>query len=100
MARVLGFGALFVYGEARGPEARAIWCSEIKVYRIARFLASIKSTVTIPMQGYAGKYCSKPERYFFMESEKNGVKCWLKARTVGLCATFNRLLHYHCVRRS
>ena len=44
-------------------------------------------------RGYAGKYCSKPERYFFMESEKNGVKCWLKARTVGLCAAFNRLLH-------
>ena len=49
-------------------------------------------------RGYAGKYCAKPERYFFMESEKNGVKCWLKARTVGLCATYNRLLNYHCVR--
>ena len=32
-------------------------------------------------RNYAGKYASKPERYFFMESEKNGVKCWLKART-------------------
>ena len=49
-------------------------------------------------RNYAGKYAAKPERYFFMESEKNGVKCWLKARTVGLCATFNRLLNYHCVR--
>ena len=27
-------------------------------------------------RGYAGKYCSKPERYFFMEGEKNGVKSW------------------------
>ena len=33
-----------------------------------------------------------------MESEKNGVKFWLKARTVGLCAAFNRLLGYHSVR--
>ena len=33
-----------------------------------------------------------------MESEKNGVKCWLKARTVGLCATFNRLIGFWCVR--
>ena len=49
-------------------------------------------------RNYAGKYASKPERYFFMESEKNGVKCWLKARTVGLCAAFNRLLNFHCVR--
>ena len=51
-------------------------------------------------RGYAGKYCSKPERYFFMESEKNGVKFWLRARTVGLCATFNRLLGYHVVRNT
>jgi len=27
-------------------------------------------------RGYAGKYCSKPERYLFMEGEKNGVKSW------------------------
>ena len=27
-------------------------------------------------RGYAGKYCSKPERYFFLEGEKNGVKAW------------------------
>ena len=38
-----------------------------------------------------------PARYF-MESEKNGVKFWLKARTIGLCAAFNRLLGYHPVR--
>ena len=35
-------------------------------------------------RNYAGKYASKPEQYFFMESEKNGVKCWLKARTLSL----------------
>ena len=35
---------------------------------------------------------------YFMESEKNGVRFWLKARTVGLCAAFNRLLGYHPVR--
>ena len=33
-----------------------------------------------------------------MESERNGVKSWLKARTIGLCACFNRLLGYHPVR--
>ena len=33
-----------------------------------------------------------------MESEKNGLKFWLKARTIGLCACFNRLLGYHPVR--
>ena len=33
-----------------------------------------------------------------MESEKNGVRFWLKARTIGLCAAFNRLLGYHPVR--
>jgi hypothetical protein len=27
-------------------------------------------------RGYAAKYCSKPERYFFLEGEKNGVKAW------------------------
>ena len=27
-------------------------------------------------RGYAAKYCSKPERYFFLEGEKNGVKSW------------------------
>ena len=36
--------------------------------------------------------------WYFMESEKNGVKSWLKALTIGLCATFNRLLGYHPVR--
>ena len=44
------------------------------------------------------RYCSKPERYFYMESERNGVKYWLKARTIGLCSTYNRLMCFKPVR--
>ena len=33
-----------------------------------------------------GTVCTE-ERYYFLESEKNGLKFWLRARTVGLCAT-------------
>ena len=47
---------------------------------------------------YAAKYCSKPEPWYFLETEKNGLKDWLKARTVGLCMAFNRILHFHVVR--
>ena len=35
-----------------------------------------------------------------MESEKNGVKFLLRARTVGLCATYNRLLAYRVARNT
>ena len=49
-------------------------------------------------RGYAGKYASKPEKYFYMEIEKNSAKFWLKARTVGVCSTYNRLLNFHVVR--
>ena len=33
-----------------------------------------------------------------METENNGLKEWLKCRTVGLCMVFNRLLNFHVVR--
>ena len=33
-----------------------------------------------------------------MESEKNGVKTWLKARTLGLCSALNRQMDFHTVR--
>ena len=36
--------------------------------------------------------------WYFLDSEKNGVKSWLMARTICLCACFNRLLGYHPVR--
>ena len=33
-----------------------------------------------------------------METERNGLKDWLKCRTVGLCMAYNRLLNFHIVR--
>jgi hypothetical protein len=48
---------------------------------------------------YAGKYASKPEKHYFLETEKEGgVRDFLKCRTVGLCMTHNRLLNFHVVR--
>ena len=41
-------------------------------------------------RGYAGKYCSKPEAWYYMETEKNCLKDWLKCRTVGLCIRLRR----------
>ena len=35
-------------------------------------------------RAYATKYASKPEKWYFMETEKNGLKDWLKCRTVGI----------------
>ena len=47
---------------------------------------------------YAAKYASKPEKWYYMEVERNGVKDFLQCRTVGLCMTHNRLLNFHVVR--
>ena len=47
---------------------------------------------------YAGKYASKGEKYYFLETQRDGVKDFLKARTVGLCMCHNRLLNFHVVR--
>ena len=33
-----------------------------------------------------------------IEVTKNGLKDWLKSRTVGLCMVFNRILNFHVVR--
>ena len=55
-------------------------------------------TLARQARGYAGKYCSKPEAWYFLETEKNGLKDWLKCRTVGLCMAYNRLLNFHIVR--
>ena len=49
-------------------------------------------------RAYATKYCSKPEKWYFLETVADGLKNWLKARTVGLCMAFNRLLSFHVVR--
>ena len=47
---------------------------------------------------YAGKYASKPEKWYYLETERDGVKDFLQCRTVGLCMTHNRLLNFHVVR--
>ena len=49
-------------------------------------------------RAYATKYCSKPEKWYFLETVADGLKNWLKARTVGVCMAFNRLLSFHVVR--
>ncbi len=41
---------------------------------------------------------SKPERWFFVQSMNNGLEHWLRARTVGLCMTYNRLMEFRVVR--
>ena len=43
-------------------------------------------------------YVLLPYYRYYMETEKNGLKDWLKCRTVGLCMAFNRLLNFHVVR--
>ena len=47
---------------------------------------------------YAGKYASKPEQHYYVETEKDSVKFFLKARTVGLCMAYNRLMGFRVVR--
>jgi hypothetical protein len=47
---------------------------------------------------YANKYASKSEKWYFLETERDGVKDFLKCRTVGLCMAHNRLLKFHVVR--
>ena len=47
---------------------------------------------------YATKYAGKPEKWYFLEGDRSGVKEFLKCRTVGLCMAHNRLLNFHVVR--
>ena len=47
---------------------------------------------------YASKYAAKEEPHYRMETEKDSVKFFLKARTVGLCMAYNRLLGFRVVR--
>ena len=47
---------------------------------------------------YAGKYASKPEKWYYLENVRDGVKDWLKARTVGLCVAFNKILGFQVVK--
>ena len=47
---------------------------------------------------YAGKYASKAEKWYYLETERNGLRNFLKCRTFGLCMAHNRLLGFHVVR--
>jgi len=53
---------------------------------------------------YAGKYASKAEKYYYMETQRDGteqvntVRDFLKCRTVGMCMAHNRLLNFRVVR--
>ena len=47
---------------------------------------------------YAGKYCSKPEKWFFLQCQQNGLQHWLRCRTVGQCMTHNKLMEFRVVR--
>ena len=47
---------------------------------------------------YATKYAAKGEKYYYLETVRDGVKDFLKSRTVGLCMCINRLLGFHVVR--
>ena len=49
---------------------------------------------------YCCKYAGKGEKYYFLETERDGVKDFLKARTIGLCMCHNRLLNFHVVRNT
>ena len=52
---------------------------------------------------YAGKYCAKPEPWYYLETrtpgeETNPVKRFLQSRNVGLCLCHSRLMGFRVVR--
>ena len=47
---------------------------------------------------YCGKYASKQEPWYYLETERDSVKQFLQCRTVGLCMAHNRLLGNRVVR--
>ena len=49
-------------------------------------------------RSYAGKYASKPERWYYLEAEKSGLQHWLKCRTIGICQAWNRIIGFKSVR--
>jgi hypothetical protein len=47
---------------------------------------------------YASKYASKAEKWYYLDTERDGVRNFLQCRTLGLCMAHNRLLGFHVVR--
>ena len=49
---------------------------------------------------YCSKYASKPEKSYYLETQRGSVRDFIKARTVGMCMAHNRLLGYRVVRNT
>ena len=49
---------------------------------------------------YVTKYGAKPEKWYYLETESQGVKGFLEARTVGLPICHNQLLGFRVVRNT
>ena len=47
---------------------------------------------------YAGKYASKAEKWYYLDTERDGLRNFLQCRTLGVCVAHNRLLGFHVVR--
>ena len=61
------------------------------------FLRASVDKVVIQLPSAACQ-ASKPEKWYYLEVERNGVKDFLQCRTVGVCMAVNRLLNFHVVR--
>jgi hypothetical protein len=47
---------------------------------------------------YASKYAAKLEQHYYLETQKDSVKDFLKCRAIGVCIAHSRLLGFHVVR--
>eukprot|EP00973_Karenia_brevis_P094463 12422633-Karenia_brevis.AAC.1 len=94
-----------VAGQRRLPEDDQ-WLNPHNLYLAMFSPATVHVLPFDPFYGsdgcrlYATKYASKPEKYYYLEGERGGIKDFLKCRTVGLCMTHNRLLNFHVVRNT
>ena len=49
---------------------------------------------------YCAKYASKAEKWYYLETQRDELRDFIKARTVGLCMAHNRLLGFRVVRNT
>ena len=89
--------------QRRLPEDDA-WVTAHNLYLTVYCASSVNVLCFDPVRNcdqartYASKYCSKPEKWFYMECDNNGLQHWLRCRTVGLAMVYNRLLEFRVVR--
>ena len=89
--------------QRRLPEDDA-WCVPHNLSILMFSPSSVNVICFDPQRGadqarsYAGKYASKPERWYFLEAEKSGLQHWLKCRTIGMCQAWNRIMGFKSVR--